>query len=178
MKQLLDFLPLVVFFVVYKMYDIFYASGALIAATGLAVVITYAIYRKVEKSSLITFAITAVFGTLTLTFHSDLFIKWKVTVIYAIFALALLISQWVMKKPLIQKMLGKELELPDAIWNKLNTAWAIFFIVCALANIYIAFWLSMDVWMNFKVFGLTALTLVFTVLSVIYIYRHLPREQK
>ncbi|PHM38772.1 septation protein A [Xenorhabdus innexi] len=178
MKQLLDFLPLVVFFVVYKMYDIFYASGALIAATGLAVVITYAVYRKVEKSSLITFAITAVFGTLTLALHDPLFMKWKVTAVYAIFALALLISQWVMKKPLIQRMLGKELELPVAIWNKLNMAWAIFFIACALANIYVAFWLPLDVWVNFKVFGLMALTLVFIVLSVIYIYRHLPREQE
>ncbi|MBD2809764.1 septation protein A [Xenorhabdus sp. Vera] len=178
MKQLLDFLPLVVFFIVYKMYDIFYASGALIAATGLAVVITYLIYRKVEKSSLITFVMVTVFGTLTLVFHSDLFIKWKVTAIYAIFALVLLVSQWIMKKPLIQRMLGKELELPDFVWNKLNMAWAIFFITCALANIYVAFWLPQDIWVNFKVFGLTALTLVFTVLSVVYIYRHLPREQK
>ncbi|SFU84794.1 intracellular septation protein [Xenorhabdus koppenhoeferi] len=178
MKQLLDFLPLVVFFIVYKMYDIFYASGALIAATGLAVVITYLIYRKVEKSSLITFVMVTVFGTLTLVFHSDLFIKWKVTAIYAIFALVLLVSQWIMKKPLIQRMLGKELELPDFVWNKLNMAWAIFFITCALANIYVAFWLPQDIWVNFKVFGLTALTLVFTVLSVVYIYRHLPREQE
>ncbi|EQB99510.1 intracellular septation protein A [Photorhabdus temperata subsp. temperata M1021] len=127
MKQLLDFLPLVVFFVVYKMYDIFYASGALIAATGLAVAITYFIYRKVEKSSLITFIMVAVFGTLTLAFHSDLFIKWKVTAIYALFALALLVSQWFMKKPLIQKMLGKELILPEFVWSKLNMAWALFF---------------------------------------------------
>ncbi|PHM28651.1 septation protein A [Xenorhabdus budapestensis] len=178
MKQLLDFLPLVVFFVVYKMYDIFYASGALIAATGLAVVIAYLMYRKVEKSSLITFVMVAIFGTLTLAFHSDLFIKWKVTAVYAIFALVLLISQWVMKKPLIQRMLGKELKLPDTIWNKLNMAWAIFFIACALANIYVAFWLPQNIWVNFKVFGLTALTLVFTVLSVIYIYRHLPRKQE
>ncbi|SFN54688.1 septation protein A [Xenorhabdus japonica] len=178
MKQLLDFLPLVVFFIVYKMYDIFYASGALIAATGLTLVISYLIYRKVEKSSLITFAMVAIFGTLTLAFHSDLFIKWKVTVIYSIFALILFISQWIMKKPLIQRMLGKELKLPDFVWNKLNMAWAVFFLACALANIYVAFWLPQDIWVNFKVFGLTALTLVFTVLSVVYIYRHLPREQK
>ncbi|CDG21315.1 putative intracellular septation protein [Xenorhabdus poinarii G6] len=178
MKQLLDFLPLVVFFVVYKMYDIFYASGALIAATGLALAITYFMYRKVEKAALITFAMVTLFGTLTLAFHSDLFIKWKVTVIYGIFSLVLLVSQWVMKKPLIQRMLGKELKLPDFAWNRLNMAWAIFFIACALANIYVAFWLPQDVWVNFKVFGLTALTLVFTVVSMVYIYRYLPREQK
>jgi intracellular septation protein len=119
-----------------------------------------------------------VFGTLTLVFHNDLFIKWKVTIIYCLFALALLISQLVLKKPLVQRMLGKELTLPDKVWNNLNLAWAVFFLACGLANIYVAFWLPQSVWVNFKVFGLTALTLVFTLLSGVYIYRHMPEEQK
>lgn len=178
MKQLLDFLPLVVFFIFYKLYDIYYASGALIAATALALIITWLKYRKVEKMTLITFAMVTVFGTLTLVFHNDLFIKWKVTVIYTLFALTLLISQLIMKKPLIQSMLGKELTLPDNVWSNLNIAWALFFLICGLANIYVAFWLPQSVWVNFKVFGLTALTLIFTLLSGIYIYHHLSEEQK
>src|SRR5476649_2029215 len=164
MKQLLDFLPLVVFFVFYKMYDIFVASGALIAATALALIFTWIKYRKVEK--------------MTLIFHNDEFIKWKVTVIYVLFSGALLVSQLVLKKPLIQRMLGKELTLPDHVWNNLNLSWAIFFLVCGLANIYVAFWLPQEVWVNFKVFGLTVLTLVFTLLSGVYIYRHMPDEEK
>ena len=92
------------------------------------------------------------------------------------FAGALLFSQWVMKKPLIQRMLGKELSLPQQVWSRLNLAWAVFFILCGLANIYIAFWLPQNIWVNFKVFGLTALTLVFTLLSGIYIYRHMPQD--
>ena len=171
MKQFLDFLPLIVFFAFYKLYDIYVASGALIVATALALVFTWVKYRKVEKMTLITFLMVLVFGTLTLVFHNDLFIKWKVTVIYALFALALLISQWVLKKPLVQRMLGKELTLPDKVWSNLNLAWAIFFLACGLANIYVAFWLPQSVWVNFKVFGLTVLTLVFTLLSGIYIYR-------
>ncbi len=178
MKQFLDFLPLIVFFAFYKLYDIYVASGALIVATALALVFTWVKYRKVEKMTLITFLMVLVFGTLTLVFHNDLFIKWKVTVIYALFALALLISQWVLKKPLIQRMLGKELTLPDKVWSNLNLAWAVFFLACGLANIYVAFWLPQSVWVNFKVFGLTVLTLVFTLLSGIYIYRHMPEEQK
>ncbi|ASL83223.1 septation protein A [Serratia marcescens] len=178
MKQFLDFLPLIVFFAFYKLYDIYVASGALIVATALALVFTWVKYRKVEKMTLITFLMVLVFGTLTLVFHNDLFIKWKVTVIYALFALALLISQWVLKKPLVQRMLGKELTLPDKVWSNLNLAWAIFFLACGLANIYVAFWLPQSVWVNFKVFGLTVLTLVFTLLSGIYIYRHMPEEQK
>lgn len=178
MKQFLDFLPLIVFFAFYKLYDIYVASGALIVATALALVFTWFKYRKIEKMTLITFLMVLVFGTLTLVFHNDLFIKWKVTIIYTLFALALLISQLVLKKPLVQRMLGKELTLPDKIWNNLNLAWAVFFLVCGLASIYVAFWLPQSVWVNFKVFGLTALTLVFTLLSGIYIYRHMPEEQK
>ncbi|CAI0778341.1 Probable intracellular septation protein A [Serratia entomophila] len=178
MKQFLDFLPLIVFFAFYKLYDIYVASGALIVATALALVFTWVKYRKVEKMTLITFLMVLVFGTLTLVFHNDLFIKWKVTVIYALFALALLISQLVLKKPLVQRMLGKELTLPDKVWSNLNLAWAMFFLACGLANIYVAFWLPQNVWVNFKVFGLTVLTLVFTLISGIYIYRHMPEEQK
>ena len=77
--------------------------------------------------ALITFALVAVFGGLTLFFHNDEFIKWKVTVIYALFAGALLISQWVMKKPLIQRMLGKELTLPQEVWSRLNIAGAVLY---------------------------------------------------
>ncbi|MGP9417542.1 septation protein A [Ewingella sp. AOP9-I1-14] len=178
MKQLLDFLPLVVFFVFYKLYDIYYASGALIVASALALIFTWIKYRKVEKMTLITFAMVAIFGTLTLVFHNDEFIKWKVTVIYVLFSGALLVSQLILKKPLIQRMLGKELTLPDHVWNKLNVSWAIFFLLCGLANIYVAFWLPQEVWVNFKVFGLTVLTLVFTLLSGVYIYRHMPDEEK
>ncbi|WP_435926687.1 septation protein A [Dryocola sp. BD613] len=178
MKQFLDFLPLIVFFAFYKMYDIYAASGALIVATALALVYSWYKYRKLEKMTLITFVMVAVFGGLTLFFHNDEFIKWKVTVIYALFAIALLVSQLVMKKPLIQRMLAKEITLPEHVWAKLNVAWALFFIICGVANIYIAFWLPQNVWVNFKVFGLTAATLVFTLLSGVYIYRHMPQEEK
>ena len=172
MKQFLDFLPLVVFFAFYKIYDIYAATAALIVATAIVLIYSWVRFRKVEKMALITFVLVVVFGGLTL------FIKWKVTVIYALFAGALLVSQWVMKKPLIQRMLGKELTLPQSVWSKLNLAWAVFFILCGLANIYIAFWLPQNIWVNFKVFGLTALTLIFTLLSGIYIYRHMPQEDK
>lgn len=178
MKQLLDFLPLVVFFVFYKLYDIFVASGALIVATALALVASWVLYRKIEKMTLVTFVLVAFFGTLTLVFHNDEFIKWKVTVIYSLFALALLYSQFFMAQPLIQKMLGKELTLPASAWRRLNVAWALFFLACGLANIYIAFWLSQEFWVNFKVFGLTGLTLLFTVISGLYIYRLMPQEEK
>ncbi|HEY0210237.1 septation protein A [Acerihabitans sp.] len=178
MKQFLDFLPLVVFFVFYKLYDIYIASGALIAASALVLIYTWIRYRKVEKVTLLTFIMVAIFGSLTMYYHNAEFIKWKVTVIYGLFAIALLVSQFMLGKPLIQRMLGKELTLPARVWNNLNIAWALFFLACGAANIYIAFWLPQSVWVNFKVFGLTGLTLVFTLLSGVYVYRHMTEEQK
>jgi intracellular septation protein len=178
MKQLLDFLPLVVFFIFYKLYDIFVASGALIVATGLALVASWVLYRKLEKMTIVTFVLVAVFGTLTLVFHNDEFIKWKVTVIYSLFALALLYSQFFMTQPLIKSLLGKEIQLPETSWRRLNVAWALFFLACGLANIYVAFWLPESFWVNFKVFGLTALTLLFTLISGVYIWRQMPQQEE
>lgn len=178
MKQFLDFLPLIVFFVVYKMYDIFHATGALIAATALILVVTWLKYRKIEKTQWVTFILVVVFGSLTLYFHKAEFVMWKVTAIYAVFAIALLAGQFIFKKILIQSMLGKDLTLPTSIWSRLNIAWSVFFIFCGLLNLYVAFCLSEATWMNFKVFGLTAMTLIFTLLSGVYIYRHIPQEEK
>lgn len=178
MKPLFDLLPLIVFFICYKLYDIFVASGALIAATGLMLVISWLVYRKIEKMHLFTFALVAVFGTLTLILHNDEFIKWKVTILYTLFAFALLFSQFYMKKPLIHRMLSKEIQLPDDAWCKLNIAWAVFFLVCGLVNIYVAFWLSQDFWVNFKVFGLAGLTFLFTLINGIYIYRLTMQQKK
>lgn len=178
MKQLIDFIPLVVFFIVYKLYDIYYASGALVVATALALLFTWVKYRKVEKMMIFTFVLVTFFGTLTIVFHNDVFIKWKVTVIYSLFAIGLVVSQWVMKQSLIQSMLGKEITLPEKVWRTLNLAWALFFLFCGLLNIYVAFWLPQTVWVNFKVFGLTAMTLIFTLLSGVYIYRYMSDEQK
>ena len=101
MKQLLEFIPLIIFFAVYKMVDIYAATGSLIVTTGLLLAYNYYKHRKVEKMQVITFIMVFVFGTLTLILHDDVFIKWKVTFIYALFAVALLASQFIFKKPII-----------------------------------------------------------------------------
>lgn len=177
MKQLLDFLPLVIFFAVYKTFDIYTATGALIAATALQLIVTYALYKKIEKIHLVTFVMVTFFGTLTLVFHDDSFIKWKVTFVYVLFAIALTISQWI-NKPILKSMLGKELIVADNIWAHVTWYWVSFFIACGLINIYVAFSLSQETWVNFKVFGLTALTLVNTVITVIYLFKNMPEEHK
>ena len=103
--------------------------------------------------------------------------QWKVTILYVVFALGLTISH-LMGRSAIKSMLGKELVLPDAVWAKINWAWVLFFAVCAVINIYVAYRLPLDVWVNFKVFGLLIATFVYTLLTGIYIYKHMPKEQK
>ncbi|ELR67451.1 Intracellular septation protein IspA [Photobacterium marinum] len=175
MKQLIDFIPLIIFFALYKLQDIYAATGALIVATAIQVVLTWFLYKKVEKMQLVTFVMVTVFGGLTLVLHDDNFIKWKVTIIYALFAGGLAVSQY-LGKPLIKGMLSNEIQLPEHAWKRINAAWFLFFVICALANIYIAFYLPLDVWVNFKVFGLLGLTFAFTLATGGYIYHHMPKE--
>ncbi|KIF44470.1 septation protein A [Vibrio owensii] len=177
MKQILDFIPLIVFFALYKMYDIYVAAGALIAATAIQIVLTFVLYKKVEKMQLITFAMVAIFGGMTIFLHDENFIKWKVTIVYVIFAVGLAVSH-AMGKSAIKGMLGKEITLPDSVWTKINWAWVGFFSFCAGLNVYVAFELPLDVWVNFKVFGLLIATFAYMVATGFYIYKHMPKEQK
>ncbi|WKY59089.1 septation protein A [Vibrio sp. SNU_ST1] len=176
MKQILDFIPLIIFFALYKMHDIYTATGALIIASAVQIILTYFIYKKVEKMQIITFLMVAVFGGMTIFLHDDNFIKWKVTIVYTLFAIGLTVSH-IMGKSAIKGMLGKEISLPDAVWGKINWAWTLFFILCAVLNVYVAFNLPLDVWVNFKVFGLLIATFAFTLLTGVYIYKHLPKDQ-
>ncbi|RLV58857.1 septation protein A [Parashewanella curva] len=176
MKQILEFLPLIIFFLVYKFFDIYVATGALIAATLIQLIVTYLLYKKIEKMLLVTFAMVAIFGTLTIVFHDDNFIKWKVTLIYMLFA-GLLIGSQLMNRSIIKSMLGKEIEAPEKIWRNLTFYWAAFFSVCAAINIYIAYNFSLETWVNFKVFGLTILSIINLVGTIAYLYPHLPQEE-
>lgn len=177
MKQLLDFIPLIVFFALYKLQDIYVATGALIVATAIQIVVTYLIYKKVEKMQVITFLMVAVFGGMTIFLHDENFIKWKVTIVYLIFAIGLAVSHAIGKSA-IKSMLGKEITLPDSVWAKVTWAWVAFFSLCAGINVYVAFNLPLDVWVNFKVFGLLAATFGFTLLTGIYIYKHMPKDEQ
>ncbi|MFZ7229883.1 septation protein A [Avibacterium avium] len=177
MKQILEFIPLLVFFAVYKLIGIREAAIALIIATIIQLVVLKLKYGKIEKQQLIMGSAVVFFGALSAYFNELEFLKWKVTVVYALFALALIISQVIFKKPLIQQLLGKEIQLPDAVWNKLNLGWAGFFLFCMILNIIISQYFSDDLWVDFKTFGIIGLSLVATVATGVYIYRYLPKTE-
>lgn len=176
MHAIFEYLPLVIFFIFYKFGDLYWATGSLIVTSALQI-LYYIIKREpVPKKNWILFALIAVFGGLTIFFHDDTFLKWKVTIINGIFAVVLLVSNLFFKKNLIRELMGEALELPAVIWNRLNTAWAVFFLFCAILNIYIAYNFSQETWVNFKVFGLMGLTFAFAILSIVMLYKYLPQE--
>lgn len=177
MKQLLEFIPLILFFIVYKLFGIREASIVLVLATIAQLIILKYQYGKIEKQQLIMSISVVFFGLLTAYFNDVKYLQWKVTIVYALFALALLISQFVFKKPLVKQLLGKEIELPIAVWNKLNLGWTLFFLFCLLANIYISQHYSEEIWVDFKSFGIIGLSLIATIITGVYIYRYLPKDK-
>lgn len=178
MKQLLEFIPLILFFAVYKLVGIREAALTLMIATVIQLIILKLKYGKVEKQQIIMGIAVVFFGALTAYFNQLEYLKWKVTIVYAIFALVLLVSQYVFKKNLIKLMLSKDqnVVLPENAWNTLNLGWACFFLLCMLINTYISHYLSDDAWVDFKTFGILGMTLVATVLTGVYIYRYLPKN--
>ncbi|TWX52823.1 septation protein A [Colwellia hornerae] len=177
MHALFEYLPLVVFFIVYKFVDIYWATGALIIL-GAAQIIYYLIKKEpIPKRTLIFFVLIAVFGGLTIFLHYDTFLKWKVTIINLFFAIALIVSDKIFNKNIIKDFLGESLTLPENIWSKLNLAWALFFALCAVLNLYVAFNFDQDTWVNFKVFGLTGLMFVFSIGSILSLSKHFPDDE-
>ncbi|GHA11269.1 septation protein A [Oceanisphaera arctica] len=178
MKQFAEFIPLIIFFAVYKTVDIYAATGALMAATCIQMLVVWLKHKKLEKMHLVTLVLVLFFGGLTMFFQDDAFIKWKVTAVNGLFAIGLLVSRYGFRKNLIKQMLGKEMTVPDTIWDRANLAWVGFFSFCGALNVYVAFNLPQEVWVNFKVFGLLGLTLLFTFATAIYLYRQQQALEK
>lgn len=165
MKLLFDLFPVLLFFITFKTAGIFVATGVAIAATVCQIVWVWFRHRKVDTMLWISLAIITVFGGLTLIFHNETFIKWKPTVLYWLFGLIVLFSQIFLKRNIIRLLIGKQFELPFAIWERLGFAWAAFFVLLGIINLIVAFGLglSTEAWVNFKLFGTTGLMLIFCI---------------
>lgn len=172
MKLLFDFLPILLFFIAYKMEGIYVATLVAIVATLIQVGITWLRSRKLKTMHMVSLGLILVFGGATLLLQNPLFIMWKPTILYALFALTFFGSQFIGKKPLVQRMLGGMLSAPAPIWRKLNMAWALFFVVLGVLNLYVAYHFSEEAWVDFKLFGLLGLTLVFMLGQGLWLARH------
>ena len=178
MHAFFEYIPLVIFFVIYSLIDIYWATASLIVTSALQIVYFVAKREPVPTKNWIFFAIIAIFGGLTIFLHDDVFIKWKVTIINLLFAITLIVSNKFFNKNLMKNFLGEALTLPENIWSKLNLSWALFFAFCAILNLYIAFNFEQQTWVYFKVFGLTALMFVFAIGSIMALNKHLPQDEE
>lgn len=176
MRQLLEFIPLVLFFAAYKLGDIYIATAVLMGATCVQMAIIYALDKKLTVMHKVTLGMIVGFGALTLALHDERFVKAKPTVLYAGMALALAVALWGFRKNVLQTLLGGQLRLPDPVWRTLTKTWIVYFLAMGALNAYVALSFSTDFWVSFKLWGY-AFPFVFLVGQGIYISRHmLPDE--
>ena len=200
MKILFDLFPIILFFATYKFFSHGNAGSAclsdqavhlpwtqepILLATAVVIVATFVQvgwvkYRhgKVDAMLWVSLAIITVFGGATLYFHNAIFIQWKPTILYWLFATALAITPRIAGRNLIRSMMETQIQLPNPIWKKLNWAWALFFFALGLANIAAIHWLSCNDWVNFKVFGITGLIIAFILVQTFWLAKHTVEKKE
>ena len=177
MKQLLEFVPLLLFFVAYKFQGIYFATAVLMVATVLQMAALYVMDRKLSLMHQATLVLILLFGALTLVLRDDRFIKWKPTVLYCALALTLAIALWGMKKNLLHILLGGQLQLPHAVWHRLNIAWMAYALFMAAINAFMVLFSSTEQWMRFKLWGYV-FPFAFVVAQGIYIARYIKDDSQ
>lgn len=202
MKFLFDLLPVLLFFIAFKLGGAYpeqsdalaqQALGMLIRdgripagqapillATAVAILASIvqvgwvvARGRRVEPMLWISMVVIVVFGGATIWLHDEVFIKWKPTILYALFGGILVAARVVWRRNLIRSLLGARLALPDLQWDHLLWAWVAFFAALAALNLFVAYTFPTATWVNFKLFGLIGLTLVFALGVGIWLTRHI-----
>ena len=177
MKFLFDLLPVILFFVAYKVFDIYVATGVAMAASFAQIGWLWFKGRKIDTMLWVSLAVITVFGGMTLVLQDETFIKWKPTVLYWAFAAALLGGTLFFRKNLMRTLLAEQMELPEAAWTRLNWSWVGFFIFMGIANLFVAFNFSTDDWVNFKLFGATGLMLVFVVAQGLLLSKYIEETK-
>src|SRR4051794_30090908 len=173
MKLLLDFFPIVLFFVAFKVAGIYVATGVAIAATIAQIAWLRYSTGKVEPMQWIGLAVIVLFGGATIIAQNDTFIKWKPTVLYWLMAGSLAAGQLFFRKNLLKSLMGSQLELPDAAWRVTNWSWIAFFSVMGLVNLWVAYHFDTNTWVNFKLFGGLGLMVLFVLAQPISLGRYI-----
>ncbi|MEE9413139.1 MAG: septation protein A [Methylococcales bacterium] len=177
MKKILwDFFPILLFFIVYKQFDIYIATATLMGASALQVLIGWITTRRVEKMHMFTLILVLVLGTATLLLQDERFIKWKPSIVNWLFAIVFLGSHFIGERPIIQRMMSDHISMPDTIWFRLSLSWILFFIISGIANIIVVFNFDTDTWVNFKLFGMLGMTLVFVILQSIFLAKYIQDD--
>lgn len=175
MQLLFDLIPIIIFFLCYKLAGIYAATAAAMVVSVIQLIYFRLKYKRFEMLQVVTLVLILVLGSATLLLHNPLFIKWKPTVIYWIFAIVFLVSGFWGKQPLIQRVLGHKVTLPDHVWRKLNWSWLGYFLVLGGANLYVIYHFSTNAWVDFKLFGTLILTFIFIIGQGLYLQRYLDK---
>ena len=178
MKLFFDLFPVILFFVAFKIFNIYVATGTAIAAIIAQIGWVKWRHGKVDTMLWVSFAIIAVFGGATLILHDETFIKFKPTILYWVFATILLGSNLFLKKNLMRSLLQEKLTLPTKVWNQVNWGWSLFFVILGVVHLYVAFNFSTDAWVNFKLFGATGMMLVFVLLHALALSNSMIVEEE
>ena len=204
MKVLFDLFPVILFFITLKVAEkaasaslvlseilstlgiathvkpalvpIMLATVAVIIGSLIQIIWAKLHYKKVDNTLWLSALLVTVMGGMTLYFQNDAFIKWKPTLLYWAFAAILIGARLFTEKNVIKSMMGKEITLPEPVWNNLNIAWAIFFSALGALNLYIAFNFSIDTWASFKLFGTMGLMFAFIILQSIAINKYIEEK--
>ena len=177
MKFLFDLFPVILFFIAFKVADIYTATAVAIVATFLQVGWLKLRAKRVEPMLWASLAIIVVFGGATLALQDETFIKWKPTVLYWLFG-AVLAGAWLARRNLIRAMLSEQIQLPEPIWTRLNWSWIGFFAFMGALNLYVAYNYSTDNWVNFKLFGGMGLMLLFVVAQALVLSKYIEEKDE
>lgn len=179
-KLLFDFFPVILFFIAFKLEDdpkrgIMVATVVIIVATMVQIGYMRLRHGRIEKLHLVTLVLVVVLGGLTLALDDERFIKWKPTLVNWGFALVFLGSQFIGSRPIVRRLMESRVTLTDAAWTRLNLGWTVFFVFLGAVNLYVAFRFSTDAWVDFKMFGIIPLTLVFIGVQTVWLMRQVQR---
>ena len=177
MKLLLDFFPIILFFVAFKFAGIYVATAVAIVATVAQIAWLRYSTGKVEPMQWVSLGVIVLFGGATIVAHNETFIKWKPTVLYWLMGSALFVGQVFFKKNFLKSLMGSQLQLPDAAWRVTTWSWTAFFAVMGLVNLWVAYNFDTDTWVNFKLFGGMGLMLLFVLAQALYLGRYMKTEE-
>ncbi len=172
MKQLIEFIPIILFVLVYFYSgDIYLATMLLMGGIGVQVVFEYIQDGAISRRTRIIFWVVLLAGGATLVFRDELFIKWKPSIVNWLFCATLLTNQVLGKENLLKRLLGGQLKLPDKVWKNLALGWAFGFFLAGALNLVVAYRFSTDFWVAYKLVGGLGITLCYLVITLIYLVK-------